>query len=637
MHLPTSLGICVLCTAKKLLVKTEPRPDPSTTFQIPPVFVASAKKREALCDKEAVEYLTGAFMHDGIDPIPQLVVPYTTTGDGNCLVRAVGTALWGMDEYHPLLRSLVHSEMSAQKEWYQERVMGDWDQVLKIAETDGQALEYIHVQALSNAIRRPIVIFAGLKDTELGQGGGGAAATILPLRLQPDVCTKRPVFLSWNHESHQHFVPLLTVVGSDYKFTNLPRVYLKDFPPTDPSTLDNQETLKRKYILVDEEVKPPKLQEYLESDETAEEPMVVQGWVKELNPDDQRYYDLVLPIMVGSQLTFFPFDFTEQNIQAEIQKYLLRQGLHVLENSLTLANRLWIHVQKSVKTAVHNSKLGTPPTPQELQLLPDAQSQELNCSLIPNVKLIKFKKSLPPNFKEKFIAMNFQNESRYSPKEQSAILSLIAHLSNPNIQESDILPLLDALPIASMLATQITSAFPVLDIFRLLLCFPNVAAYFVQRKIPILDRSFALAPKTSPFSNQLLALRLAVNALSVPEYIFLCESQNLWGRITGAIPSPDISLRAAVSALLVNLATVKNDACKIHCITSVCQMLDSEKDERIALNLVVAAGTLIQDHDVQTRAKTLCLAPKLKTHTNSTNPKLAQASKYTLNIHTEND
>ena len=114
------------------------------------------------------------------DQMPNVVAPLQTTGDGNCLLHAVSRALWGSEIYNDLLRQLITLELQSNLDWYKEhaKIEEDWDvvslffplqhfysaQLVAQSMTEHESLQFIHVQALSNSIRRPILMYCSIKD-----------------------------------------------------------------------------------------------------------------------------------------------------------------------------------------------------------------------------------------------------------------------------------------------------------------------------------------------------------------------------------------------------------------------------------------------------------------------------------------
>jgi len=116
-------------------------------------------------DWECAQYITSQVSA----AIPHAVVPLRTTGDGNCLLHAVSRALWGVELYYEVLRSLMAEELRTNQEWYKKVVQFeelDFAQALKQADGANQHLQFLHVFALSNVLKRPVIIYASDSDAE---------------------------------------------------------------------------------------------------------------------------------------------------------------------------------------------------------------------------------------------------------------------------------------------------------------------------------------------------------------------------------------------------------------------------------------------------------------------------------------
>lgn len=145
----------------------EKTPEPNTTFLIPKsAFEGGGESLSSLIDWSAVEYLG----EDMRKLIPDRMIPRLTTGDGNCLLHAVSSAVWGVEIFHELLRKQLHDELTQNLEWYKksstERTEDEWQRAVVDAAKHGKYLEFIHIFAVANMIRRPIVLHASPADRE---------------------------------------------------------------------------------------------------------------------------------------------------------------------------------------------------------------------------------------------------------------------------------------------------------------------------------------------------------------------------------------------------------------------------------------------------------------------------------------
>ena len=182
--------------------------------------------------------------------LPQLN-PLATSGDGNCLLHAASIYMWGLPDKDLILRTHLHRLLTTnvqrhglQRRWkYSTNLRNqeaggltfsdeewefEWSEITRIATnhtrrrptTDSlrrystlrphyESLEEIHVYALANVLRRPIIIVADefLRDLE-----GECLAPIyfggiyLPLECSYVSCFKSPLVLAYDSS---HFSPLV--------------------------------------------------------------------------------------------------------------------------------------------------------------------------------------------------------------------------------------------------------------------------------------------------------------------------------------------------------------------------------------------------------------------------------------------
>jgi hypothetical protein len=103
--------------------------------------------------------------------MPLKIVPLQTTGDGNCLLHALSRAMWGVEMFWELLRKSLHEELTTHLEWYKKIAAEkyeekEFDQILHQASEKGQHLQFIHVFAMANVLKRPIIIYGSDEDIE---------------------------------------------------------------------------------------------------------------------------------------------------------------------------------------------------------------------------------------------------------------------------------------------------------------------------------------------------------------------------------------------------------------------------------------------------------------------------------------
>eukprot|EP00117_Sycon_ciliatum_P003128 scpid14432/ scgid0394/ OTU domain-containing protein 7B; Cellular zinc finger anti-NF-kappa-B protein; Zinc finger A20 domain-containing protein 1; Zinc finger protein Cezanne len=201
-----------------------------------------------------------------------LLIPLQTTGDGNCLLHAASLAMWGHhDRFHALRRAVrltlegqpirkdllaaihpgsaspsVSSEYEAKamaasihRRWLwqannhnmescggfsltSDQWAGEWKSVLEFCSSEDNSrqndgspvyhpLEEIHIFALSQVLRRPIVVLA---DKHAYGATSGAISPIyysgiyLPLLIPADQCYRAPVLLTY---LHSHFCGLVAM------------------------------------------------------------------------------------------------------------------------------------------------------------------------------------------------------------------------------------------------------------------------------------------------------------------------------------------------------------------------------------------------------------------------------------------
>ncbi|XP_064627172.1 tumor necrosis factor alpha-induced protein 3-like [Lineus longissimus] len=190
-----------------------------------------------LCDAKIINWWT---------PFLKKLFPFTTTGDGNCLLHAVSLAMWGCNDNSHFLRRLTYIVVSVdapdefRKRWLREQKYQDecesrleivltsmqwqtqWEDILKQAEdrvqttnvnaTALESLEGIHIFVLANILRRPIIVLSETVQHDFqGQaiGYNHLGGIYLPLLWKPTDCVRTPIVLAY-HSSH--FVPMLSMM-----------------------------------------------------------------------------------------------------------------------------------------------------------------------------------------------------------------------------------------------------------------------------------------------------------------------------------------------------------------------------------------------------------------------------------------
>uniref|UniRef100_A0A1I7RLE0 ubiquitinyl hydrolase 1 n=1 Tax=Bursaphelenchus xylophilus TaxID=6326 RepID=A0A1I7RLE0_BURXY len=186
----------------------------------------------------------------------QRLWPLVTTGDGNCLLHAASLGIWGIHDRQLNLRQALYDVLTQDNRrnsfyrrwrWHEsktnlqsELVLNEdewekeWKSVIDLAsatprpntDVDGnnsneqvyESLEAIHVFALAQVLRRPIIVVA---DTVLRNANGEELAPIpfggvyLPLEFSPDQCHRGPLVLCYDAS---HFSALVAMRQSNSNY-----------------------------------------------------------------------------------------------------------------------------------------------------------------------------------------------------------------------------------------------------------------------------------------------------------------------------------------------------------------------------------------------------------------------------------
>jgi hypothetical protein len=155
--------MCIFCLLFGLKLSTKKLPPLDTTFSLPTSFWETQNFIE-MVEWPTIDYITSQLK----DLMPHKVVPLQTTGDGDCLLHAISRALWGVEQYSDLLRQAMLEELQNNAEWYKNAtsLADDFDNAIRQAREKGQRLSFLHVFALSNFLKRPIIVYAGDADIE---------------------------------------------------------------------------------------------------------------------------------------------------------------------------------------------------------------------------------------------------------------------------------------------------------------------------------------------------------------------------------------------------------------------------------------------------------------------------------------
>jgi len=297
--------------------------------------------------------------------IPSKLKAIQTLGDGRCFLHAVSMFLMGSDQYDNELRSLILGEVLENEEFYMSTVVAahmelfkddpDLKDEKKKAEKEQELFQSLvsscegkgsfrqnwmgmeEAFVLANAIKRPIIVYASKDDVlKYGEGISGVGGAFLPLRHKPEECVSRqPVLISWTALG-VHFCPVVRV--SDWDDTQKSTIA---FPAVRPALVDHCELgdpmnssdslsateteMMSKYVNYDEPVKKPPVIKKAgprTADIFSSEP--IKGFAKTLCPEDNRMYDIVIPVDVGSTVAYIAFDLGEEympSIRHVAEKY----------------------------------------------------------------------------------------------------------------------------------------------------------------------------------------------------------------------------------------------------------------------------------------------------------------------------
>eukprot|EP01125_Pyxidicula_operculata_P014972 TRINITY_DN5055_c0_g1_i1.p1 TRINITY_DN5055_c0_g1~~TRINITY_DN5055_c0_g1_i1.p1 ORF type:complete len:786 (-),score=180.48 TRINITY_DN5055_c0_g1_i1:68-2425(-) len=212
-----------------------PLPSTSTTFKLQKDIVSNSKFEKLIC-WDTVGYTASCISKH----MTNIVCPIITIGDGNCLLRALSISIWGGTDYARKLRDLTLRELETHREFYKKSVDKlnendepgyndkEFDEFIKQIRSPKEYLSFIHIFAVSNVIRRPIIVYASDEDmSNFGTHEEGCAGTFLPTRWGASGCVGGPVAVSWSSSKKNHFVPLVMFEGSTLEWPLLSVAYKK--------------------------------------------------------------------------------------------------------------------------------------------------------------------------------------------------------------------------------------------------------------------------------------------------------------------------------------------------------------------------------------------------------------------------
>ncbi|XP_039255607.2 deubiquitinating protein VCPIP1-like [Styela clava] len=172
----------------------------------------------------SVEYLNGLLdiikeYHEG----EERLIPVHADGDGHCLVHALSRATTGREIFwHALRDNLVHhleKNLQTYQIMFQDFIdKNDWRMIIEEAdpyhtspEGFNIGLGNIHIFALANVLKRPIVLLDSLEGMK---NVADYTAIFVPALVEPSQCRENlPLCVAWSGASHNHFVPLVGVAG----------------------------------------------------------------------------------------------------------------------------------------------------------------------------------------------------------------------------------------------------------------------------------------------------------------------------------------------------------------------------------------------------------------------------------------
>mmetsp|Transcript_7018 Transcript_7018/g.11116 ORF Transcript_7018/g.11116 Transcript_7018/m.11116 type:complete len:897 (+) Transcript_7018:78-2768(+) len=159
---------------------------------------------EAFVDKTAEE-----FLKDELALMPAGFRAISVPGDGNCLAHAVSKSQIGIELLYHALRQEMQNELRSHKDWYWKKCIPFFDEESATEFIEGAAVEAvpsddtgsagcvgmaeflgpIHIHAMANVLRRPIVLMAARSMWEQSLSG-----VYLPEREEP---------AHWTTENHE--------------------------------------------------------------------------------------------------------------------------------------------------------------------------------------------------------------------------------------------------------------------------------------------------------------------------------------------------------------------------------------------------------------------------------------------------
>eukprot|EP01130_Rhizamoeba_saxonica_P015759 TRINITY_DN7120_c0_g1_i2.p1 TRINITY_DN7120_c0_g1~~TRINITY_DN7120_c0_g1_i2.p1 ORF type:complete len:257 (-),score=57.23 TRINITY_DN7120_c0_g1_i2:1135-1905(-) len=159
----------------------------------------------------------GDMLRSKASDVSDNVYPLKIYGEGNRLLQSLSMAIYGVQLYDFLLQELLLEEISQNRDYYclLEPDESKFQQFIDKAE-QGLKLSFMHMLALSNALKRPIIVYCANEYYEMfGGGESGISALFVPSRFLPDQIETTPIALITSPEMPLTYAPLVPIDSSD--------------------------------------------------------------------------------------------------------------------------------------------------------------------------------------------------------------------------------------------------------------------------------------------------------------------------------------------------------------------------------------------------------------------------------------
>eukprot|EP01124_Arcella_intermedia_P000075 TRINITY_DN10040_c0_g1_i1.p1 TRINITY_DN10040_c0_g1~~TRINITY_DN10040_c0_g1_i1.p1 ORF type:complete len:669 (+),score=170.42 TRINITY_DN10040_c0_g1_i1:90-2096(+) len=568
-------------------------------------------------DAKAVQYLD-KLVHDVLG---NNILPLKVPQDGNCLLHALSVAMWGpRSSYHALLRELLCEELEQNEEFYRNSVdktkedqesqgysKVEFDRFLAEAKSTHAFLSFFHIFALSNILKRPIIVYASSKDeTSWGIHEEGCAGTFLPTRHGATQCCAEPITLAWGSGKKNHYIPLCQKESVNWEIPILDVVFKKTLKPGETVQLylaHGKLNQQRKSILSITEVPKP-------------DPVTT-------DPDD--FLTVKLARTGRSKIIRFPYKYSEDSMEIatkfikayDLSKDNLEQILEYLEYAKAVAKLT--NPQKNPTRTEKKVPFFCPlipfPGPYHLISVPPAN--------IPNIgnRILKINQELKTTqLKKPLNSKLTEMDNIYLMDEQDIAIfqSFISLLSSPTPLSIPNEPLF---LLTKILSWPIDQIFPVIDLARLVILNPSAANYYYQTKDQTPANIFTLllhitsVPEIS-YECKLMTLRFIVNLFGQEclHNLLIKYSKEITSILMAAgelnvVPKEkQIALLKVIGLACVNYATLwkggqkaktkKDHNLSLHSVLSTCfKILSTDPlplPEDVLQNMLIAVGTILQ-------------------------------------------